>query len=209
MAVEVVVEADDDAPSPAPARRRRRALALLAGAGALVLAATAVAVLSWRWFVRPTVDGPVRADAIVMFGGAGDRFERVVALADAGYADVVVLSDPYSEEHGDSRFEWFCRNDDTRPEYPSRDYEAICFDPEPQTTRGEARFVADLARERGWERVDLVTSVDQATRARMLLGRCWDGDVATVVVPSGQARPLRIAYEWGAMARAIVQRRDC
>ena len=204
--------AGDDPPAPAPDRRPRRRVGLVAAVAlgtVVALTAATMVVLSWRWFVRPTVDGPARADAIVMFGGPGDRFEQTVALADAGYADVVVLSDPYSEKHGDSRFEWFCRNDDSHPDHPSRDYEAICFDPEPQTTRGEARFVAELARERGWERVDLVTSVDQATRARMLLRRCWDGDVATVVVPSGQARPLRIAYEWGAMARATLQRRDC
>jgi hypothetical protein len=43
----------------------------------------------------------------------------------------------------------------------------------------------------------------------MLLGRCWDGEVATVTVPSHDPRPVRIAYEWAAMARATLQRRGC
>jgi uncharacterized SAM-binding protein YcdF (DUF218 family) len=202
-----VAEFDDVTAAPARPQGRRRLFAAVAGVAVVVLAAGAV--LTWRWFVRPTVDGPVRADAVVVFGGAGGRLERAVALMDAGYADVIFLSDPYNEERQASRFEWFCRNDGSRPGYPVHDYETICFDPEPQTTRGEARHVADLARERGWERVDLVTSVDQATRARMLVSRCWDGEVASVVVPSDESRVLRIAYEWGAMARATFQRRSC
>lgn len=197
---------------PAPERRRRRRRlrpAWSVALAALLVAAVVFAALTWRWFVHPTVDGPAQADAIVMFGGSGDRFERAVGLAEAGYADTILVSDPYHEERGASRFRWFCRNDGSQPGYPVHDYEAICFAPEPQTTRGEARYVAELARERGWARIILVTTVDQATRARMLVGRCWGGEVETVVVPSDQNRVTRVLYEWGAMARATVQRRGC
>jgi uncharacterized SAM-binding protein YcdF (DUF218 family) len=173
------------------------------------LAGLAGGVATWRWFVHPPVDGPVRADAIVMFGGSGDRFEKAVELADDGWADVVVLSDPLDEDLPYSARGWFCRNEGERPGYPVHDYEAICFDPETWTTRGEARYVAALAEERGWDTINLVTSSDQATRARMLLGRCWDGEIASVTVPSDEPRLGRIAYEWGAMARATVQRRGC
>jgi uncharacterized SAM-binding protein YcdF (DUF218 family) len=190
-------------------RRRFGRRAVLTAVGV----ATAVVVvgggLTWRWFVRPTVDGPVRADAIVMFGGDGDRFEETVRLAEEGWAEVVVISDPRAEGSRYSRFGFFCRNDGTQPGYPVHDYEAICFDPETDTTRGEARFVAELAEERGWRRVDLVTTTDQATRARMLLARCWDGDIATVVVPTDVWRPGRVVYEWGAWLRATFVRRGC
>jgi uncharacterized SAM-binding protein YcdF (DUF218 family) len=191
-----------------PPRRRWVAVSLTV-ATVLAVALAAAAVLSWRWFVRPSVDGAARADAIVMFGGSGDRFDRAVDLADEGYADTIVISDPYNEERRASPYGWFCRNDGSRPGYPVHDYEAICFEPEPQTTRGEARYLADLAAERGWERVVLVTTVDQATRARMLVERCWDGQVATAVVPSGENRLARVLYEWGAMARATLLRRGC
>ena len=178
-------------------------------AAVLVVAGLAAAVTTWRWFVRPPVDGPIAADAIVMLGGSGDRFERAVALAEAGYADVVVISDPVDPDEPYTARGWFCRNDGGRAGYPVHDYEAICFDPATDTTRGEVRWVAELAEERGWDRIDLVTSTDQATRARMLLARCWDGEVASVTVPSREPQAWRIAYEWGAMARATIQRRGC
>jgi uncharacterized SAM-binding protein YcdF (DUF218 family) len=191
-----------------PARRRvRRSLGAVGAA--LVLVVATIGVLSWRWFVRPTVDGPVRSDAIVMFGGAGDRFGEAVRLAEDGWADVVVVSDPRAGGARYTRFGSFCRNDGSRPGYPVHDYEAICFDPETDTTRGEARYVAAMAEERGWHRITLVTTTDQATRARMLLGRCWDGEVASVVVPTDEARLGRVAYEWGAWLRANLQRRGC
>jgi len=69
-----------------------------------------------------------------------------------------------------TRFGFFCRNDGSRPGYPVHDYEAICFDPETDTTPGEARYVAEMAEARGWHRITLVTTIDQAMRARMLLG---------------------------------------
>ena len=206
VAAEVVVEADDDAPSPAPRRRRRRAIALLAGAeypgaggdggGRPVLAV-----------VRPADRrraGPGRRHRHVR--RAGDRFEQVVALADAGYADVVVLSDPTARSTATyARVVLPQRRHP--PRVPLSDYEAICFDPEPQTTRGEAQFVADLARERGWagRPGDERRPGDPRPHvARALLGR-RRGDRGGPQRPG----PLRIAYEWGAMARAIVQRRDC
>jgi hypothetical protein len=187
---------------------RRRLVAI---GVALVVIGALVAVVSWRWFVHPRTDGPVAADAIVMFGGSGDRFERAVELADAGWADVLVISDPIDDGDRYSAHGWFCRNDGRSPDHPvqDRDYEAICFDPETHTTRGEARYVARLAEERGWRRIVLVTTTEQATRARILLSRCWEGDIAAVTVATEQFRPARIVYEWGAMLRATVQRRGC
>jgi len=175
----------------------------------LVVVLAVGAVLSWRWFVRPPVDQPIAADAIVVFGGLGPRLERGADLADQGYADVVVISDPADPDQRYTANGWFCGNRGDRPGYPVHDYEAVCFDPETHTTRGEARYVARLAEERGWERINLVTSTDQAMRARLLLERCWDGEIASITVPTSGSRPARIAYEWGAIARATVLRRDC
>lgn len=182
--------------------------ALVVGLAAVALLGVVGAGLSWRWFVRPPVDGPVPADAIVMFGGAGDRFGKTVQLAEEGYADVVVLSDPDEVGEPFTAYGFFCRNT-PYDGYEPHDYEAICFDPATHTTRGEARFVAGLARERGWETVNLVTTTEQATRARMMLARCWEGEIHSVTVATDLFRPARILYEWGAMARAVLERRDC
>lgn len=189
------------------ARRWRRsfttapvAIALLGVA--LLLVATTV---SWRAFVRPADVATwtsERYDAIVMFGGAGERFERAVELAEAGVAPTLVISDPRDDTSPTTTpYMVFCAGD-----HP---FEAICFDPDPETTRGESRFVARLAAERGWTSVAVVTTVDQATRARMLLHRCYAGDIDVVAVATDQSRALRLVYEWGATARAVLQRRGC
>jgi uncharacterized SAM-binding protein YcdF (DUF218 family) len=61
----------------------------------------------------------------------------------------------------------------------------VCFVPDPFSTTGEAEGVARLARERGWERVLVVTSSYHVLRTRLLFERCL-GD-AVRVVAAGQA----------------------
>ena len=159
--------------------------------------------LTVRWFVAPAVatEDPGPADAVVMFGGAGPRFPEAVGLAEAGTAPWLVLSDPKDPQQVWTAYGSFCQQD-----HP---YRTVCFDPEPRTTRGEARFVADLARREGWRRIVAVTTTEQARRATRLLARCWDGEVQVADVSSGRTRPLRIAYEWAASLRAAVARRGC
>ncbi|MEZ5232095.1 MAG: YdcF family protein [Acidimicrobiales bacterium] len=182
---------------------------------AVVVVTLAASALSWRWFVEPgdtlrwRPDLPERwsgshppADAVVMLGGAGPRFEAAVGLVEAGVAPTLVVSDPNDSPAGGlTPFEQFCQG--------SEPFERICFDPQPRTTRGESRFVADLAVRRGWDRLVLVTTPDQARRARLLLDRCWSGAVEVVVVDSQHNTMARIAYEWAATARSVLVRRSC
>jgi uncharacterized SAM-binding protein YcdF (DUF218 family) len=195
-------DVDDEPPAGTASRRQRwrRVLVLVAAVLGVLFAA-----FSWRWFMRPTADGPVAADAIVMLGGAGERFPKAVELAEDGWADVLVVSDPIGDGDRYSAHGRFCRDAQAR----DRGYEVICFDPETDTTRGEARYVAQLAEDRGWRIIDLVTTPDQTTRARMLVSRCWDGEIASVTVPTDESRLGRIVYEWGATLRALTQRRGC
>jgi uncharacterized SAM-binding protein YcdF (DUF218 family) len=136
-----------------------------------------------------------------MFGGAGPRYAEAVRLAGAGHAPWLVLSDPRDPSQVWTAYGAFCQQ-----EHP---YGTVCFDPEPKTTRGEARFVADLAQRQGWSRLLLVTTTEQASRAKRLVGRCWDGQVQVVGVSSGRSRPLRVLYEWGATVRAVLFRPGC
>lgn len=162
-------------------------------------------ILSWRWVLHPArtdrwIDEP--ADAVVMFGGAGPRFQLAVALVEGGVSDTLVVSNPNDPDpQGYTAFGVFCAG--------PHDYETICFDPEPRTTRGESRFVAELAEARRWDRVVIVTTEDQASRARLLTERCWDGDVDVAVVDTDLNRAGRVVYEWGATARALLLRRSC
>lgn len=179
---------------------------LWAALSLLVLAALAMSAITWRQFVDPAgvsrwENGP--ADAVIMFGGAGPRFEVAKAMVQAGVAPTIVISDPNDPAPGatDTVFGIWC--------HAPHAFEAVCFDPEPRTTRGESRAVADLARARGWHHVVAVTTTEQAARARLLLDRCWDGTVDVVVVDTTLNRVVRVAYEWAATARALVVRRSC
>jgi uncharacterized SAM-binding protein YcdF (DUF218 family) len=174
---------------------------VLAGLG---LAALVVgAGLTARWFVWPSgvVDQPAAADAVVMMAGPGPRYAEALRLVEEGVAPWLVVSDPREGDQVWTAHGAFCQ--------APHEYRTVCFDPEPETTRGEARFVADLAERQGWGRIVVVADTEQARRARQLVGRCWAGDVQVVAVPSGRNRPRRILYEWAATLRASVFRRDC
>ncbi len=138
-----------------------------------------------------------------MFGGAGPRFPQAIELMNAGVAPTVVVSDPNDPAPGATAtaFGTFCAG-----RHP---YEAICFDPQPRTTRGESRFVAELAARRRWDHLIVVTTRDQARRAQMLLERCWQGELDVVVVDSDLPLVGRVLYEWAAMSRALIVRRSC
>jgi uncharacterized SAM-binding protein YcdF (DUF218 family) len=188
------------------ARRRRPRFdrrTLLTAAAALAAIALVGAFLTARWFVWPAAvtGNPRPADAVVMFGGAGPRYARAVALAEGGTAPWLVLSDPKDDTRVWTAYGQFCQEPHA--------YRTVCFDPDPTTTRGEARYVADLARREGWSSVVLVTTTEQARRAEHLVERCWDGDVQVVGVSSGRKRPFRIVYEWAATIRAELFRRGC
>ena len=86
-----------------------------------------------------------------------------------------------------------------------------CFDPDPFTTRGEARALAALARDRGWRTLVVVTTDQQADRAWLRLRRCLPSGVATGIstVPHGQGLLGGTAYQLAGWAKALVTERGC
>jgi len=165
-------------------------LVLVLGVG--FMAATA------RLFLWPPTDSPARADAVLALGGdTGQlRAQQGVALAEAGYAPVVVVS---------------------RGGYPPAPcptarapVRVICFRANPLNTRGEVEYAIRLARARNWTSIVMVTERDQATRARMLFRRC--STLPLVVVPvsaHGTDLLFNIAYEWASLAKAFVVHTSC
>ncbi|MEV5648255.1 YdcF family protein [Nocardia sp. NPDC052254] len=140
-----------------------------AAAGVTVLAAVVVAAL-WPVYVRPRTDPPGPADAIVVLGGAHDGREEVaLRLAHDGYAPQVVFSDPYDHSPLINRI---CHG--------GYSFRVSCFDPDPRTTRGEGRELAARAAAQGWRRVIVVTFTPHISRARYVLGKCWDGELLMV-----------------------------
>lgn len=175
--------------------RRWIAVALLCFA--LLLAATAAL------FVWPASSHPGQVDAVVLFaGGRGERLDAASGLMDEEVAPVLVISNGNAPEWPQANV--LCGR--------SEPYRVLCPDPEPDTTRGEARMAGSLAKGEEWHSVALVTSTYHATRAGLLLRRCFDGEVHVVGAAPRQSvlRTLQLAaFEWPATLRSWLIQRDC
>jgi len=170
---------------------RRRALA---GAAVLLLLA---AVLG-RTFVVPPSDAPRPTDLVAVLGGVDSpsRTERArEVLAEHPGAVLLVVV-------GQLRY---C------PDRPPGASELLCvLPPDPSTTQGEARMVADIATERGMTSVTVVTTADQVVRARLRFSRCWPGELVMVQAPTSTWRVLRqVPYQSAAMVKALVLEPGC
>lgn len=174
-------------------RRRRIAVAVLA------LLAVLFSVTTARLFVWPPLPPlPDHADAIIELGGPGNRDAAALALARQGRAPVLVQS----TTAGDAAT--------GRCLPPTPGVTILCFHADPNTTQGEARAIAALARQHGWRSVILVTSRDHAWRARLWVGRCFDGDVdVSVTGPSLLDWPRQIPYQWVATVKALTVNTSC
>jgi len=151
-----------------------------------------------RLFVWPPTDHPTRADAVVALGGDPGqlRAKSAIQLARSGYAPVAVIS-----LGGEKAV--------TCPR-PVPHVQLICFRADPLDTRGEAEYVAQLVARRHWHRIMVVSERSQATRARMLFERCTPVQLEMVPVADSQNRlPYDVAYEWGALLKALVVERSC
>jgi uncharacterized SAM-binding protein YcdF (DUF218 family) len=153
-------------------------------------------------FTNATVDEVQHADAIMVLGGDHDgREDYGLNLARDHWASTVVFSDPY--EPDDLVMQRVCRN--------TGDVEVICRRPSPLTTRGESDMMRQLARERGWSRIIVVSWRYHLPRARLIFRQCFSdqpGSTIMVAVP----RPYRFsllewelvyAYQFGGLAKAI------
>ena len=152
---------------------------------------------SARLFVWPRQDSPTPADAIVVLGGGGRRRPIGYELARRGVAKTLLVStsDTSKELRG-------------LPALPG--VEVVKFRPVPFSTQGEARYLADQARARGWKRVVVVSGRSQITRGRLRISRCYPGELGMVGSPL-QLRWVAYdaAYEWAALAKALVLQRSC
>ena len=131
-------------------RRRRLRRALVAGLAALVVLFGAVTA---RVFIWPATGMPAHVDAIVVLGGpqAQQRLALGLRLGAAGRARYVLVSEGVTDP-----VPGLCQ--------PHATFTVICWNPVPGTTQGEAEFVGQITRQRGWSSVVLVTTPDQVWR---------------------------------------------
>jgi uncharacterized SAM-binding protein YcdF (DUF218 family) len=165
--------------------RRKRLIAVL-------VAAVAAFAAGYPVYVSPTVDpiSPDRpADAVVALGGDPRTGPYAQQLVTRGLARTLVLSDPY--DGWPNSVTALCREAADR-----QDGSVLCFDPNPRTTRGEARAITRLAADHGWRDVIVVVPIYHVSRARMIVQRCFVGDLAVIETPD-PVPPWVWIYQYG------------
>jgi uncharacterized SAM-binding protein YcdF (DUF218 family) len=168
-----------------------------------VFIVVASAAATARLFIWPDVDSIGQVDAVVLFaGGRGERLALAEGLMEDGVASELVV--PNGLAVGWPQGNRACTED--------RPYNVHCLRPDPDTTVGEARAIAELASSESWDSLLVVTSSYQLSRAALLLDRCFDGEVLTAKAQPDLAWRewgSRVAHEWLAWSRAIVVQRSC
>ncbi|MCC5949726.1 MAG: YdcF family protein [Nitriliruptoraceae bacterium] len=145
-----------------------------------VLLVLVVSVGSVLWIVTPRDDVPDDPDVVVVLGGAGaERAALGISLADRYDVPLVLSSSAgiFGERQGRT-----CGVD------------AICFEPVPENTAGEAENVARMAEAQGWDHVTVATSAFHTGRSRWLFRQCLGGDRVSVVGASSERRGLTNPY---------------
>ncbi|ETD30520.1 YdcF family protein [Williamsia sp. D3] len=126
-------------------------------------------------FTKAHMDRLSAADAIVVLGGEHDGREKYgLQLATQGYADIVLLSNPY--QAGDGLMKQACSSS-------TRQVKVVCFLPNPGTTRGEAIFTQQMAERFGWGHVIVVTWRYHLQRTRYIFSQCFGGRATVTAVP--------------------------
>ena len=174
---------------------RRGVRVFLATVSVLLVAfCTASALL----FVFPTMGAPSRVDAIVVLGGSGDRLDLGMQLALDGRSPYLVVS---------LGLPWLPAGLCTQDVGSAK---VICFQPNPDTTQGEAEGASRIARQYGWSSLLLVTTRDQVWRAHLRFQRCYAGKIYSVGsrVPLSQW-PEAIYHQWGGTILAELLQRSC
>ncbi|WP_062521748.1 ElyC/SanA/YdcF family protein [Demequina silvatica] len=164
-----------------------------------VALAGAVALIGLPLYVFPAHDEPRAVDAVYVIGPpTAPRIELAEQMIADGLTDTMVVS----------LGEW----DQERDKWPeaaavcdsAQTYEVLCTEPDPFTTRGEARWLHSLVEDEGWESVAVITTTPHLTRTRVIMERCWDGDIA--YLSSGEhLDPWYWAYHYAYQSAAFVK----
>jgi uncharacterized SAM-binding protein YcdF (DUF218 family) len=174
---------------------------LVLGTSVVVALPVVLGIVGYSLFTRADMDSLRPADAIVVLGGEHDGREAYgLQLAREGFADIVVMSDPYGPN--DKTMKKACASGTEK-------IRVICFDPDPPTTRGEAMFTQRLAEQYGWKTVVVISWRYHLLRARFIFDQCFDGNVIMRGVPRSYNFSLVewegvYAYQVVGMVKAVV-----
>lgn len=151
------------------------------------------ALVGLPFFVFPATDPvPAHADVVLVLGPpVSERVEVAERLLAEHHADTALISVPYDWVPPET--EALC----ARPH-------VICFDPEPRTTRGEARAFRRFAEEHHWTSAIVTTMPAHIARARAIVRRCYGGRLAMVPDAEGPfgGWPYQYAYQTAATVKS-------
>jgi uncharacterized SAM-binding protein YcdF (DUF218 family) len=149
------------------------------------------------WVVFPGASKPAKSDEIVVLGPVSFGFRLQVARSlSRRYPSAAVL---VSTARGEA-----CPGGFAPPAT------VVCFHPDPFTTRGEARYAANYAKESHLRSILVVTTAEQVRRARLRFSRCWPGELLVVRTASGwSSLAPAIPYEIAASLKAQLIERSC
>jgi uncharacterized SAM-binding protein YcdF (DUF218 family) len=164
-----------------------------------VLVLVVFGVATVRLFVLPDLAPlPAHADAIIELAGPGIRDAATMELVHEGKAPVVVQSTVAAEAGTHTCL----------PQTPG--VEVLCFNPNPGTTLGEARYIGQVAAQRHWQSVIIVTTPDHALRAQLRVSRCFPGTIYVATSPLPWFDWFKqIPYQWAASAKALLFQTSC
>ncbi len=145
-------------------RRLRQALTVI------IAFVTVWAIAGIFLYVAPPADEPQHADVLFVLGPPDQRMAYAEQLMQQGYAPTLAVSSPVGK---DGRFA-------AKVCGAQRSYRIICFNPDPFTTQGEAQALKKLSAQYGWKSADVLTVQFHVTRARVIMGRCYGGELHMV-----------------------------
>lgn len=157
-------------------------------------------IACYFFFIKPSVDRPQHADAVIVLAGASDRLP--VARKLKGVAPILVLSNSIGP--GNEPANKQCQ--------AASGPDVICFTPTPPDTRGEAAAIAKLVAQHDWKSIVVVTSTYHITRARILVKQATSIKVYMVASkPKGSIAQWAwwLVHETGGLIDAVVARSEC
>lgn len=163
-------------------------------AAALVVVVGGWLAVCWVVLEHPRTEEPAPSDALLVLGPPDtQRMATAQELMERGIAPVLVIATPDAQPDDPPAMVQYYEDKDFCT--PRTDYEVICFKPNPSTTQGEAMKLRDLAAERGWDTVTAVTFKQHVPRARMILERCYHGELR-MAATDYQFTPLRTLRQY-------------
>lgn len=178
----------------------------LIAAGTIYVALVAIlSTIGTAAYVFPHTDRPAKTDVVFVIGPpTTSRLALAEKMVKKGLSTNVMISVSPDGRYNSAKNISLCEDESSR-------YRVYCGVPDPFTTQGEARWLKAMAAEHGWTSATVITFTPHITRARVLMDRCFTGDLRMVA----DRRPLSLdtwvyqyLYQTGAFLRVAIDQ-DC